>query len=119
MRKLHPVFILLLAVLFAGQTVAGVTAQCEAIQQSAEHECCCESAQHEADECGCYDAPDDPANTEPVVQTQTVSLLATLSPATDATPDPRSRRLTTVDALDLPAPAPLRAHDVRAPPVPW
>lgn len=119
MRKLHPVLILLLATLFVGQTVAGVAAQCADIQQAAEHQCCCETVQHSAEDCGCYDAPDRPANTEPVVQVQPTPIVATLSPAPASSLEPHPRRLTTVRTLHLPAPPPLRAHDVRAPPVLW
>lgn len=119
MRRLHPVLILLLAVFFVGQTVAGFAPQCRAIQQIEEHDCCCESAQHSAEDCGCYDVPDRPANTEPVVQTHVSPIVATLSAAVDSIPDPNPRRLTTVETLHLPAPPLLRAHDVRAPPVRW
>jgi len=119
MRRLHPVLILLLTVLFAGQTVVGVAAQCGEVRQSGEHKCCCESAQHSAEECGCYDAPDQPANPEPVVQAHPVPLLATLSPAVESTPDPQPRRLTTVESPHLPAAPTLRVHNDRAPPTAW
>ncbi|MFO8081917.1 MAG: hypothetical protein R6V07_16670, partial [Armatimonadota bacterium] len=113
MRRPHPAIVLLLALLFAGQTVATATA-CERIEE-VEHACCGETAPPPVPhDCGCYDAPETPVTAEPVVQVQPPPIIATLSPAPDANPDPNPRRLTAVETIHLPAPPPLRAHVVRA-----
>ncbi|MGI5817347.1 MAG: hypothetical protein ACOX9R_04545 [Armatimonadota bacterium] len=116
MRRPHPIIILLLALLFAGQTVAAVAYECERVSELSSHDCCDEHAnQARADDCGCYDVPGEPAP-EPVAQVQPTPIVATLVAAIDATPEPTVRRLTSVETVDLPAAPPLRAHDVRAPP---
>jgi len=120
MRRPHPTILLLLALLFAGETVFAVAAPCQQVKGAERRDCCTDGSHGSADgECHCAARPDDPVNTEPVVRVQPVQIVATLSPAVESTPDTTPRRLTIVEPLRLPAPPPQRAHDVRAPPVLW